>query len=143
MKRFQPPKEQLVTVYTTYIRPLLEYCAPVFHANLTAAQANQIEKVQKRALKLIGGYDGSYQQLLNDLKLDSLADRRTQLCLRFAKILLSSAEHRDILPPERGEISARRTRYAHLLQPYRCGARLRRSSVPYMTSLLNQYFLSD
>ena len=141
MKRFQPPREQLLTIYTTYVRPLLEYCAPVFHASLTASQANQIERVQKRALKLIGGYDISYQQLLEDMHLDSLADRRSQLCLRFAKKLLNSAEHRDILPPERVTISTRRTRYAHLLQPYRCGARLRKSSVPYMTTLLNQEFL--
>ena len=76
MKKYRPPRKQLVQIYTTYIRPLLEYCAPVFHAGLTASQANQLERVQKRALKLIGGFDGSYRQLLEDLQLESLVDRR-------------------------------------------------------------------
>ena len=56
MGRFSPPQEHLVKVYNTYIRPLLEYCAPVFHAGLTARQAQQIERVHKRALKIITGY---------------------------------------------------------------------------------------
>ena len=137
MKKYRPTEAQLVSIYTTYIRPLVEYCAPVFHAGLTSYQASQIEKVQKRALKLIGGFDKSYQQLLQDLQLQSLADRRERLCLRFAKQMLKSADHRDMLPPERGAISGRATRNAPSLQPFRCGARLRKSSIPYMTTLLN------
>ena len=72
MKKHRPSREQLVQIYPTYIRPLLEYCAPVFHAGLTASQANQLERVQKQALKLIGGFDRSYRQLLADLQLESL-----------------------------------------------------------------------
>ena len=143
MKKYRPPEAQLVHIYTTYIRPLLEYCAPVFHAGLTASQANQMERIQKRALKLIGGFDKGYQQLLEEMKLESLADRREILCLRFAKQMLKSADHRDMLPVERGTISSRQTRSARSLQTFCCGARLRKSSIPHMTTLLNADLMLD
>ena len=128
---------QMVQIYTTYIRPLLEYCTPVFHAGLTARQASQIEKVQKRALKLIGGFDKSYQQLLEEMKLDTLADRREQLCLRLARQMLGSSNHRDLFPPERRLVSGKTTRSAYTLQHFCCNARLRKSSIPHMTALIN------
>ena len=67
IKRFHPSDEQLLKVYITYIRPLLEYCAPVFHAGLTASQAQQVERVQKRALKIIAGFNHTYQELLAEI----------------------------------------------------------------------------
>jgi len=36
--------------YSTVIRPVLEYCVPVWHYALTKAQTEQIEAVQKRAI---------------------------------------------------------------------------------------------
>ena len=35
LKRFNLPLCDLITIYTGYVRPILEYCAPVFHSNLT------------------------------------------------------------------------------------------------------------
>ena len=143
MKRFRPPLEQMVKVYITYIRPLLEYCAPVFHASLTAQQAEKLERVQKRALKIIAGYDKSYQQILRQLNLDTLADRRQMICLRFGKQILNSNVHRDLLPKLRGSISGKRTRRRDTLETFRCGARLRKSSIPLITSLINSDILSS
>ena len=76
MRRFNPPPAQLLKVYTVYIRPLLEYCAPDFHAVLTASQAFQIERVQKRALKIIAGYHCTYQDLLYKFGIEKLGERR-------------------------------------------------------------------
>ena len=127
----------MLTVYVTYIRPLLEYGAPVYHAGLTAQQARQIERVQMRALKIIGGYDSSYQQLLQLFKLETLANRRETLSLRLGKQILRSSKHRDLLPQQRQDISGRSTRSSYNLQPYRCGMRLRKTAILYMTTLLN------
>ena len=137
MRRFNPPHKQLLKVYTTYIRPLLEYCSPIFHAGLTASQAKQIETVQKRALKIIAGFDNSYQDLLERFNIESLADRRQEACLRLGKQMMRNPEHRKMLPPTRQSISGRRTRGMDTLQPFRCSARLRKSTIPHMTSLLN------
>ena len=143
MKKFQPPQEHMIKVYITYIRPLLEYCAPVFNAGLTAQQAQRIERIQKRALKIIGGYDQNYQQLLSQLNLESLADRRERLCLRFNKQMLHSQVHRDIFPRLRGLISGRNTRRQNTLETFCCGARLRKSSNPYITSLINMDIITS
>ena len=87
--------------------------------------------------KKTGGFDKNYHQLLEELQLESLADRRERLRLGLAKQMITSTNHRDILPPERGAISARDTKRAHTLQSFCCGARLRKSSIPHMTSLIN------
>ena len=143
MKQFRPPQKQLVRVYTTYIRPLLEYCAPVFHPGLTAHQAQRIEKVQKRAVKIIAGFDKSYGEILRQLNLDTLADRRQMLCLRLGKQILHSQAHRDLLPQLRGSISGKTTRRRNTLETFCCGVRLRKSSIPYMTSLINSDIMSS
>ena len=138
LRRYKPPEDQLVKVYTTYIRPLLEYCTPVFHAGITASQAKQIESVQKRALKIIADFQHSYQDLLQRFEMDSLADRRQKMSLRQARQLLKNAAHREMLPPTRADVSGRNTRNMDMLQPFCCSARLRKSAIPYMTSLLNE-----
>ena len=137
MRRYNPPQEQLIKVYTTYIRPILEYCSPVFHAGLTASQAKQIECVQKRALKIIAGYSHKYQDLLKRFEIDSLADRREKSCLRLGKRMMININHRSLLPQTRQSISGRNTRYMNLLQPFCCSARLKKSAIPLITSLLN------
>ena len=142
-KRYRPPQDQMVKVYITYIRPLLEYCAPVFHASLTAQQAQQLERVQKRALKIIAGYDKSYREILLQLNLDTLADRRQMLCLRLGKQMLNSNAHRDLLPELRGSISGKETRSRNTLETFCCGARLRRSTIPLITSLINSDIMSS
>ena len=138
MRRFNPPHQRLLKVYTAYIRPLLEYCSPVFHAGLTAIQAKQIESVQKRALKIIAGFDNSYQDLLKRFSIESLVDHRQEMCLRLGKQMLRNPAHRGMLPPTRQSISGRCTRGMDTLQPFCCSARLRRSTIPHMTSLLNE-----
>lgn len=45
----------LLTIYTGFIRPLVEYATPVWHPDLTFFQTSQIEMVQKRAIRLIMG----------------------------------------------------------------------------------------
>ena len=40
--------DDLKTVYIGYIRPVLEYCAPVFNSGLTMCQRKCLEQIQKR-----------------------------------------------------------------------------------------------
>ena len=39
--------------YSTVIRPVLEYCVPVWHYALTEAQIEQLQSVRKRAVHTI------------------------------------------------------------------------------------------
>ena len=47
-----PPKDMLL-FYTTCIRPVLEYACPVFHHSLPQYLSNEMERLQKRALRII------------------------------------------------------------------------------------------
>ena len=101
------------------------------------------EKVQKRAIQIIAGYDQNYQQTLRRFSLDTLADRRQMLFLRLGKqIILNSNTHRELLPKFRDTISCRRARKQNTLETFRCGARLRNSSIPLITTHINSDILS-
>jgi len=53
LKRSGLSNTHLLHFYITVIRPVLEYCAPVWHYVLTTAQSESIEAVQKRAIHII------------------------------------------------------------------------------------------
>ena len=52
LKRPGLPKSHLLHFYITVVRPVLEYCAPVWHYALTKAQSESLEAVQKRAIHI-------------------------------------------------------------------------------------------
>ncbi|XP_078594556.1 uncharacterized protein LOC144872371 [Branchiostoma floridae x Branchiostoma japonicum] len=138
LKHFHVPTEDLVTVYVCYIRPVTEYAAPVWHPGLTNTQTQRIEKVQRRAVRIILGSDIAYSEACTLLRLPSLHERRSSLTLNFAKSLLSSELYRHFLPDMRGNISSRSTRSSTKLNLQRCRTeRYRNSAIPHMTRLLN------
>ena len=86
----------------TVIRSILEYACPVWHNSLTIEQSDQIESIQKRALKIMCGSSIiDYEQLRILYNLPSLFERREFLCKRFFKMsvlnLFSSLHY--LLPP--------------------------------------------
>ena len=89
------------------------------------------------------GYGHTYQALLQKFGIDTLTDRREKMSLRLGKQILRNQNHRKLLPPTREPISGHHTRHKKMLQPFCCSTRLRRSVVPYMTSLLNADLLLE
>ena len=53
LKRAGIGQHDLVTIYVSVIRPVLEYACPVWDTNLNKHLTESIETVQKRALKCI------------------------------------------------------------------------------------------
>ena len=78
-------EDELLTVYKTTIRPVIEYSSVIYHPMLTEDQTSHIEKQQVRALKNIYGNDHSQRKLLELSNLPTLKQRREEACLRFAK----------------------------------------------------------
>ena len=74
-----------------YVRSLLEQSATVWHSSLTEENQNDLERVQKTALKVIlGNKFKSYKNALSMLNIETLTERREQLCLSFA---LKASKH--------------------------------------------------
>ena len=50
LRRADVPTRYLLHFYTTVVRPVLEYACPVWHSDLTVAQSELLESVQRRAI---------------------------------------------------------------------------------------------
>ena len=97
--KFSCPPKDLLQLYCSFIRPILEFACPVWHFGLSSEHIYKIENVQKRALRIING-EGKvpYHYLLGKFKLTTLAERRNLLCLRFGTKTLSVPRLRSIIP---------------------------------------------
>ena len=139
LKRFGFNKFELVTVYKSFIRPLLEYSDVIWHSSLTSNQIHQLERVQKRALRIILGTDYiSYANALDVCDVDRLSARREQHSLKFAQSLPKCSRTSKLLPPCRGQIHGRQLRNnAKLIRPCARTNRYACSPIPYYVELIN------
>ena len=76
LKRAKVPTNDLLSFYTTCIRPVAEYACPVFHTALPQYLSDQLERLQKRALRIISTNDLSSKQALEVFNIPTLYDRR-------------------------------------------------------------------
>ena len=69
-----------------FIRSILESSAAVWHSSLSIRNSNDLERIQKSAVRIIlNDRNLEYDQALSRLSLDTLEKRREKLCLAFAK----------------------------------------------------------
>ncbi|XP_028410634.1 uncharacterized protein LOC114533324 [Dendronephthya gigantea] len=78
LKRAKLPSKDLLLFYVTCIRPVAEYACEVFHDSLTKYLSDDLERLQRRACRIILP-EHSYEDALNQLGLLSLFDRRQNL----------------------------------------------------------------
>ena len=144
LKRHGLCLKDLITVYVGYIRPLLEYAVPVWHPGLTDKQHDALERIQKRACRImLGSTYSHYEEALITCDIPDLKMRRGTICLDFAKKLYSSVDFRTWLPQLRSEATGRTLRNAHKLStPKARTNRYLQAPIPFMTSLCNDNVLN-
>ena len=88
----------IVTIYCTVIRSVLEYACPVWHPGLTQKQSQDIERIQKRCLSLI--YPKiPYEEALDISGLEELKKRRDDItCSTFRQIAWPNHFLHSIIP---------------------------------------------
>ena len=86
LKKYNAPMEDLKAFYTSVISSTLEYCAYVWHANLTYEQTCEIERIQKRAFRIILP-ELSYEEALEKCNLKTLEGRREDMGINLIKTL--------------------------------------------------------
>ena len=135
---FTNSREDLKAIYLTYIRSVLEQSAVVWHSSLTRKNRNDLERVQKAAVRVILGKNYStYKNGLKMLRIDTLDKRREKLCLSFAKKCLNNEKVKDMFPLNKTEhqMMKRKTRK---YQTFKANTnKLKKSALPYMRKLLN------
>ena len=91
--------QDLKNIYILFVRSQLEQSSVVWHSSLTAENRNDLERVQKSAVKVIlGGKYQSYKKSLDVLDLEKLDSRREYLCLKFAQKCASNEKTKDMFP---------------------------------------------
>ena len=115
--------------------PNLELAVPVWHSSLTRKQCLDIERVQRVAFKIIFGHLYiSYKQAFKFLYTQTLEERRTKLCLKFAKKNLKSEN--SMFTKNTLLVNTRQP--TKIVKEYRCRTgRYYKSSIPYLARLLN------
>ena len=75
LKRAKLPCKDLLLFYWTCIRPVAEYASPVFHHALPQYLSNDLENLQKRAMRIIQP-NSSYSEVLKELHVPTLFSRK-------------------------------------------------------------------
>ena len=131
--------EDLKLIYILFVRSHLEQSATVWHSGLTQENRNDLERVQKSALKVIlkDKYE-NYEKALNYLDIESLENRRTNLCINFAEKCLKKEKFKSMFPLN-NKIHDQETRSTEKYQvQFAFNDRLKNSPVIYMQRLLNE-----
>ena len=122
----------------SFVRPVTEYAAPVWSGALTNHDKSSIERIQKRALRIIMGHEyTTYHDVLSMGDLVSLEERRSSLCVSFIeKTLKNTSQFRQFLLPEVTNTRSRRKQQQYA-EPHCKTTRMQKSAIPYLVHLLN------
>jgi len=115
LKRAGLATHHLLDFYIAVIRPVLEYCAPVWHYALTKTQTQELEAIQKRAIHIIFHCTRGmlYSYMLDATNLSSLSSGRDDLSRNFFLSITNPASclHHLLSPPRSNAVTSRLRSY--------------------------------
>ena len=136
LKRSGLDSNDLKCFFIASIRTILEYACQVFHYGLPKYLSDVIERIQKRALRIIFP-DLSYEDALITLNMKSLWLRREDLCSKLFKLIVDDENHKlhHLLPMNVPDIYNFRSSKQFYIPKFRTN-RFRNTFI--MSSLLNE-----
>ena len=136
---FSTSVEDKRTIYILYVRSILEQSSVVWHSSLTKENSEDLERVQRAALRIILGKDfKNYDDALIKADLDSLENRREDLCQKFAEKCLKNEKTKDLFP-NREKAHCMKTREEEQFSVnFANTGRLMKSAIPHMQRILNK-----
>ena len=137
LKRLGATQEDLLDIYKKQVRSILEYAVPVWHSAITVEQSVAIERVQKTAFHIILGHQyKSYDSALKTLNMDTLNNRRTKLCNKFAKKSVNNSKFSKWFKINK-KVKSTRNQFTKYCKVYCRTNRYEKSPISYLTNLLN------
>ena len=112
ISEFSAPREDMIQIYFSYIRSILEQSSTVWHSSLTVEDSQDIERVQKSAVRITLKEEyNNYDDALDILDIETLSERRENMSLKFARNCLKNDLTSDLFPlnPTDGPEQGRRT----------------------------------
>ena len=136
---FGTPVEDLKNIYILFVRSILEQSATVWHSSLTQENAEDLERVQRSALKImLNDKYVSYTRSLAQLGLETLSDRREALCLNFALKCTKNEKLSHMFPLNQKNHDMETRHEERYKVQFAHTNRLKNSPIIYMQKLLNQ-----
>ena len=123
--------EDLLEIYSLFIRSRAEYLSVVWHSSLTLQQCQKIENIQKTSLKIILGENYTEMTAFEELSV-----RRQKRCLSFAKKSLNYPIGASMFPQNHHHDQNLRTREKYTVN-FAHTESYKHSAVPYCQNLLN------
>ncbi|KAK3890459.1 hypothetical protein Pcinc_005588 [Petrolisthes cinctipes] len=138
LKSLGTPQCELRSIYHMFILSKLTYASPSWFPSINTTQKKQLERVQKRACRIILGADyTTYSEDLITLGMVSLDTVHHNILRRFSIELLSNPRHRDMLPPSLPP-PRQSKRHTNILTPIRARTdRYNNSPIPSMVRIIN------
>ena len=137
LKRSGMPEVDLLKIYETMIRPVLDFASPTYHPLLSISQTKQLEALQKRAAKIIFGFGMSYGDVISTGKMELLENRRSRLCLSFAQKAAANPRFASWFPKKKQTDYSTRNPELYQIDKHRT-ERMKRNPVTYMRYELNR-----
>ena len=129
--------EELLDVYSKQIRSVLEFAAAVWHSGLTAINTADIERVQKACFSIILGQGYiNYENALLVTGFKRLKCRREDICLNFERKSIKNPKYKGWFVEDVKLVDTRRMK-KNLIETKARTTRFRKSTIPYLTHLLN------
>ena len=137
---FTTSMEEKKNIYILYIRSILEQSCIVWNSSLTAENCDDLERVQKAAVRIILGKNyTNYENALIKADLEPLKKRRDELCKTFAEKCIES-EHeptKKMFPRNKKKHSMKMRESNKFKINHANTLRLQQSAIPFMQRLLN------
>ena len=135
---FTTNQEELKNIYILFVRSILEQSCVVWHSSLTIEDSNDLERVQKSAIKIIlkEEYE-EYEPGLQKLNIQSLHERRITLCENFA---INTSKHETLhtmFPRNENKATLEPRNTESFKVNMALTERYKKSSIPYMQRMLN------
>ena len=132
---------RLLEIYNSVVRSAVEYGAVVYHSMIPQYLADQLEALQRRALKIIFGWDTNIETVMAAKNIETLEKRREAAVLRFALKNERVEKYGGRWFEKNEEIGANlRPGTRNVYKETLCRTeRMKGNPVTYMTRLLNEH----
>ena len=140
LKNLGAKEIDLVDVYTKQIRSVMGLAAPAWHSAISQAERQDLEKIQKSACHIILGTNYiSYKNALEVLSLETLDNRRNQLCLKFAKKCEKHDKFKNWFKLNTKNFNTRSEKLKYCQVQARL-SRMEKSPISFLTNMLNEHY---
>ena len=122
-----------------FIRSILEQSCTVWHSGLTEQNTQDLERIQKTSFKIIlkDNYM-SYENALKVLDMETLSDRRENLCLSFARKCLKNERMSQYFEKNEKEHQMKTRNEEKFKVSMAHTEKMKKSPIIYMQRLLNK-----